>query len=279
MPRVAFQAYDAAYSRSPMIVSGLTMGFKAGLCDIVAQKIAKANAHDPSTAAPRPSDHQPKPNNSDSPTSSLSFQGGDHSANALEGSLDFSRVLKFMSFNVFYEGSFQHVLYNVLYPRLFPVVGSSSLFSVALKMSVFDNLVHTPFLYLPAYYAFKSVVVDETHALEGLREYYREGLVVLVACWTVWVPAQVLIFWKVPPNFRIATTAAFGTLWDVILSYMAPMARPKEELRLIQVRQAGEAEAEASKNKNDDKTTSTTAWTMPANNPNKTIDVDAATKP
>lgn len=186
-PRLAYAWYDAAYAKSPMIVSGLTMGFKAGLCDIAAQKIARASGVSP------PSDHRhPKPGCQED-SSGKSHAGG---SGADSGGIDFARVAKFVAFNIFYEGSFQHVLFNVWYPRMFP---GGTIIS-AMKMAIFDNLVHTPFLYLPTYYAFKAVVVDGTQPKDGLVEYYREGMGVVVACWTVWVPAQVLIFWKVPPK-------------------------------------------------------------------------------
>ena len=59
--------------------------------------------------------------------------------------------------------------------------------------------------------------------MDGFNQYREEGLGVLKACWGIWVPAQFLNFWLVPPNFRIAFIACMGSVWEIVLSYMAPM--------------------------------------------------------
>ena len=51
-----------------------------------------------------------------------------------------------------YVGSFQHLLFNRVSPRLFPGEGMVP----AVKCALFDNFVHSPFLYLPAYYSYQS---------------------------------------------------------------------------------------------------------------------------
>jgi len=136
-----------------------------------------------------------------------------------DAELDVARIGKFTLFCVGYVGSFQHVIFNVIYPRLFRGMG----IKVAIQMSLFDNFVHSPLVYLPTYYSFKSVS-DGGSILDGLKEYSEDGLDVLKACWGVWVPAQFVNFWLVPKNFRILYIAAVGSLWEVILSSLAPMA-------------------------------------------------------
>mmetsp|Transcript_9995 Transcript_9995/g.16920 ORF Transcript_9995/g.16920 Transcript_9995/m.16920 type:complete len:307 (+) Transcript_9995:76-996(+) len=135
-----------------------------------------------------------------------------------EAPIDFIRIGKFTSFCILYVGSFQHVIFNIVYPRLFPGPG----FVAGLQKTVFDNFVHSPVIYLPAYYAFKAAAEGNT-VYSGLEEYYNEGWQVLKACWGVWVPAQFFNFWLVPPNFRILFIAVFGCAWEMILSSMAPM--------------------------------------------------------
>lgn len=176
-PRSLVRWYDKTYVKYPLTMSGLTLGFKAGGCDIVSQKYSNPDCE-----------------------------------------LDMPRIAKFTCFCVFYVGSFQHVLFNIVYPKIF--VGNG--FKVAAQMALFDNFVHSPFLYLPTYYSFKSVV-EGNSVKDGLSEYYEEGLEVLKACWGVWVPAQLINFWIIPKNFRIAYIAVMGSVWEVVLSYLAPM--------------------------------------------------------
>mmetsp|Transcript_91550 Transcript_91550/g.261656 ORF Transcript_91550/g.261656 Transcript_91550/m.261656 type:complete len:121 (-) Transcript_91550:727-1089(-) len=66
--------------------------------------------------------------------------------------VDWSRCGKFTFFCVAYVGSFQHLLFNKLYPRLFPGTGALQ----AAKCALFDNFVHSPCLYLPTYYTYRS---------------------------------------------------------------------------------------------------------------------------
>ena len=153
------------------------MGSKAGTCDVIAQL--------------------------------LQSQPGDP--------LDARRTVQFTFFCVVYVGMFQHGVFNVLYPRLFPGEG----FVPALKKTLCDNFVHSPFVYLPSFYVYKSLASGQD-AAAGLREYREEGLRVLQGCWGLWLPAQLLCFSVVPPSFRILFNAAVGCVWEVALSYMSP---------------------------------------------------------
>jgi protein Mpv17 len=153
------------------------MGSKAGTCDLIAQNLQR--------------------------------QPGD--------SLDFARTAKFTLFCVTYVGMFQHCVFNVLYPRIFPGEG----FVTALKKTLFDNFVHSPFVYLPSFYIYKNIAGGRG-AVAGLEEYRDEGLRVLQGCWGLWLPAQMLCFSVIPPTFRIMFNAGVGCVWEVALSYMSP---------------------------------------------------------
>jgi len=132
--------------------------------------------------------------------------------------VDWSRCGKFTFFCVAYVGSFQHVVFNTIYPRIFTGTGPIR----AVQCALFDNFVHSPFLYLPTYYTYRSFT-SHGSITDGLQQYKEEGFGVLKACWGIWVPAQFVNFWLVPPNFRILFIAGMGSVWEVVLSYMAPM--------------------------------------------------------
>lgn len=131
---------------------------------------------------------------------------------------DLKRTAKFGGFCVFYVGMFQHMLFNKLYPYLFPGTG----LRVAIQKTFCDNFVHTPFVYLPAYFSYKSLTSGGCMT-EGLYTYQSEGYGVLSACWALWIPAQFITFYAVPPNFRILWSAFVGSSWEVILSLMSPL--------------------------------------------------------
>lgn len=133
-------------------------------------------------------------------------------------SLDLLRNTKFVAFCTLYVGSFQHFLFNIAYPRLFPGAG----WLPALKMVATDAFVHTPLLYFPVYYALRATFRGES-PLEGLDEYMVEGWVALKACWVLWIPAQFVNFYLVPRQYRIVCIAVVGFVWEIALAYLAPM--------------------------------------------------------
>ena len=139
-----------------------------------------------------------------------------------DGQLDLSRTFKFTLFCVTYVGMFQHCVFNILYPRLFPGEGLKT----ALKKTLCDNFVHSPFVYLPSFYIYKNMA-NGKDAAAGLQEYRADGLSVLQSCWGLWIPAQFVCFYFVPPTFRILYNAGVGCLWDMALSYMSPCSADK----------------------------------------------------
>jgi len=138
--------------------------------------------------------------------------------------MDYVRNLKFGAFCCLYAGSFQHVLFNAIYPKLFPGEG----LSVAIRMTVFDGLVNTPFLYIPSYFAFKAWA-DGSTAKDAFDEYRSEGPGVIMRCWAFWTPATFILFRAVPTNFRILYVAVVGYFWEIVLSYCAPMVSKDDE--------------------------------------------------
>jgi hypothetical protein len=138
--------------------------------------------------------------------------------------IDYKRTGKFTVFCISYVGCFQHFVFNIFYPRLFPGTG----FKVAVKKALFDNFVHSPFLYLPTYYVYKNIT-DMGSIKDGLNEYNEEGFDVLKSCWGLWLPAQLVGFYFIPANFRILYNAGVGCLWEILLSYVAPLEETKKK--------------------------------------------------
>jgi len=136
--------------------------------------------------------------------------------------LDLLRVFHFSMYNGIFCGAFLQVVYNVYYPAMF----TGSVVAQAIKLTLFDNFIFGPFLYLPSYYVYKSLADGRT-SLAGLVDYVEGGWDVVLACAGVWVPTQYITFVYVPPNFRILFHAVVGILWDIVLSYLVPMETSK----------------------------------------------------
>ena len=138
--------------------------------------------------------------------------------------MDVVRNMKFTAFCFFYVGSFQHWVYNVVFPRLIPGTG----LLVALKMSLLDNGFYSPFVYMPAYYSTKAMFAGQS-PVEGLKEYRENGAEVLKALYSVWIPAQFINFLLMPPQYKIMYITVVGFFWEVILSHLAPMVEEAPE--------------------------------------------------
>jgi len=136
------------------------------------------------------------------------------------------RNAKFVAFCTLYVGSFQHFLFNVAYPRFFPGIGLLP----AVKCCLFDNFIHTTFLYFPVYFALRAVFRGDSPN-RGLEEYRAEGWAALQACWMLWIPAQFFNFYVLPRQYRIVCIAVVGFVWEIALAYLAPMveARPADK--------------------------------------------------
>lgn len=132
--------------------------------------------------------------------------------------VDVLRVFHFSMYNGIFCGAFLQVVYNVYYPAMF----TGTVLMKAVKVTIFDNFVFGPLLYLPSYYVYKSLADGRT-SLAGLHDYLENGWDVVKGLILLWVPTQLGIFVFVPPNFRILIHAVVGCVWDVVLSYLAPM--------------------------------------------------------
>ena len=89
--------------------------------------------------------------------------------------------------------------------------------TVASKV-LFDQLVLTPFLCLPAAYLFKAVAFSYP-VREGLRRYVADARRdLLLKYWALWTPVQCLTFGVIAPQWRIPFIALVSFFWLVILS-------------------------------------------------------------
>jgi len=133
---------------------------------------------------------------------------------------DWKRTLVFSSYGAFYCGWWQHFLYNIAYRRLFGP--STALFNAA-RTVLFDSVLHVPFVIFPVYYVYKALLLGGSHgetAVEGLRLYAEEAITINMRYYSVWVPANMLVFTIVPVPFRIGFIATTSFVWLSLVSFM-----------------------------------------------------------
>ena len=125
--------------------------------------------------------------------------------------VEWHRTGVFAFYGGWYCGWFQHGLYNVVYARLFGL--ETTLFNAARKVA-FDSAFHIPLVCFPVYYAYKHTLYDGDGARAGLLRYRDEAVDMCRRYYTVWVPANMLVFTVIPVPLRIGfiATTSFGWL-------------------------------------------------------------------
>eukprot|EP00546_Thalassionema_frauenfeldii_P000274 CAMPEP_0178933096 /NCGR_PEP_ID=MMETSP0786-20121207/23054_1 /TAXON_ID=186022 /ORGANISM="Thalassionema frauenfeldii, Strain CCMP 1798" /LENGTH=366 /DNA_ID=CAMNT_0020610603 /DNA_START=196 /DNA_END=1296 /DNA_ORIENTATION=+ len=141
--------------------------------------------------------------------------------------------MAFGCFGFFYLGMVQYGLYVTAFGRLFPNASKFAAKSLNQKikdtkgmmqvgMQVFlDQCIHHPFMYFPAFYCTKELVMSEKPDLMNALSTYGENMKDdLVALWKIWVPAMALNFSFMPMYARIPFAAGVSLIWTCILSSM-----------------------------------------------------------
>mmetsp|Transcript_8506 Transcript_8506/g.26663 ORF Transcript_8506/g.26663 Transcript_8506/m.26663 type:complete len:226 (+) Transcript_8506:54-731(+) len=129
---------------------------------------------------------------------------------------DWKRTAVFAFYGGWYCGWFQHALYNVGYARLF---GLDTSIKNALRKVAFDCVFHVPLICFPVYYAYKHTVYDGDGWRAGLERYAGEAVDMNRRYYTVWVPANLLVFTVVPVPLRIGFIATTSLGWLTASSF------------------------------------------------------------
>jgi predicted amino acid-binding ACT domain protein len=147
--------------------------------------------------------------------------------------VDWKRNAAFAAFGFVYLGGVQYTLYVPVFGRLFPNAANFAAKPLAQKLTdvrgmiqlvaqtFLDQCVHHPFMYFPAFYVTKELVMSSspniTKVLQDYKKNMREDL---LALWKVWVPATLFNFAFMPMHLRIPFVAGVSLLWTCILSAM-----------------------------------------------------------
>lgn len=140
------------------------------------------------------------------------------------GKVDVRRNATFVFFGLSWVGAGQYYLFNRLYPQLFPTLNSNASFVTVASVTIFDNFVHIPCLYLPIFYATREIAfshdIPGPRTVEGALTAYRSNFFDDVFMQAgIFVPAQAFNFAVNPPHLRVPFLVGVGVLWVSLLSY------------------------------------------------------------
>lgn len=145
------------------------------------------------------------------------------------GEFDWVRCAALTGYGALWNGPFNVILYAT-YVKLF---GTGTALAVALGVAA-DQLVWMPFGAIPMAFLVTdtiqwAILGTELHSPPGLSRFIarlqQDWFSTVKACWTVWVPIEIINMWFVPLHLRVAF-GAFGSFsWMVALSLVSSTGR------------------------------------------------------
>jgi len=150
--------------------------------------------------------------------------------------IDWKRFWGFMIFGALYVGVSQYYLYKhvINAANLFAITGISSRTGTALGIALTDQFVHSPLLYFPVF-VLTLKIMDGTPVGELIPEAFgkwkREVFDVMYASCFLWLPAQIVNFYFMPPYLVVPFINAVGAVWVVWLSLNEGKNKAKAEAK------------------------------------------------
>jgi len=148
-----------------------------------------------------------------------------------DATYDPQRTAAFALWSGGYCGTVLHLLYNRLFPRIFPLVAGGLPHPLRhrniLGMVAFDNFISSPWFFIPSYYilretlrGFEAGADAEARSVSrvvsvALATYQNEFWSCMSLTWSMWIPLHFITFSGVVPlHFRVHWTAcaSFFTL-------------------------------------------------------------------
>ena len=149
--------------------------------------------------------------------------------------VDWRRNRAFITFCVWYQGGVDTIIYR-WYDTVFRVGSSLPLLGkhittplrAGLAASCFDNFIHVPFAYTPAY--FGTIGVMQGRSADDIHHSLTDSWALTCAsCAVIWVPLQLFNFTVVPAQFRVLTVNVGCLLWNVVLDFISNAPATEEK--------------------------------------------------
>ena len=125
---------------------------------------------------------------------------------------------------VLYSGLVSGICVEYMYSSVFPIIFGMTEGGLlrAIKMTIFDECINAPLLWLPPAYIAQAIVY-QTSVRDAIQKYMIDvrdhGL--LIKYWCIWIPMSLFNFTIVPLHFRVAFVAVVSFFWMIILSIVA----------------------------------------------------------
>ncbi|KAF4753923.1 hypothetical protein FOZ62_024657, partial [Perkinsus olseni] len=128
------------------------------------------------------------------------------------------RSFAMTTFCAYYQGGVDTLIYALYHRMRIPFRASA--FGRGMMISLFDNLIHVPLLYTPAFYVTLGLLQQHTieETMDTMR---REYLPTITLCWGMWIPLQLINFTLVPLRYQVPFVNVSCLLWNVCLDYVA----------------------------------------------------------
>ena len=124
--------------------------------------------------------------------------------------IDWNRNLVFATWGFLYLGCAQYFIYAKLLNRSF--VNPKRVLLDRSSKILFDQFIHIPFVYYPAFHIIKDTIENKPnlhYRLPSKKEICTE--------WSVWIPAQIITF-SLPAHWRLPYICCVSFLWTAVLS-------------------------------------------------------------
>ncbi|KAL7444792.1 hypothetical protein ACHAXH_006553 [Discostella pseudostelligera] len=143
---------------------------------------------------------------------------------------DAKRNLAMILYSGLISGICVEFMYSRIFPQIFRLSGKVNLLVHALKMTIVDECINAPILWLPPAYIFQAVLY-RTSKREAVKKYILDvktnGL--LTKYWSLWLPMSFINFSIIPSHFRVAFVAVVSFFWMIILSIVTNRRNGVEE--------------------------------------------------
>jgi hypothetical protein len=143
---------------------------------------------------------------------------------------DVKRNVAMILYSGLISGICVEFMYSRIFPQLFRLTGKVNLLVHALKMTIVDECINAPLLWLPPAYIFQAVLY-RTSKREAVKKYILDvktnGL--LTKYWSLWLPMSFINFSIIPSHFRVAFVAVVSFFWMIILSIVTNRRNGEEE--------------------------------------------------
>nr|AND95742.1 Peroxisomal membrane protein 2 [Perkinsus olseni] len=130
------------------------------------------------------------------------------------------RSFAITTFCAYYQGGVDTLIYALYHRMRIPFRASKTAFGRGMMISLFDNLIHVPLLYTPAFYTTLGLLQQHT-IKETMDTMRREYLPTITLCWGMWIPLQFINFTLVPLRYQVLFVNVSCLLWNVCLDYVA----------------------------------------------------------